>query len=134
MKTKPFLTTEDVDCLLTGAREEARRNHWIVSISVVDDGGHPLGHIRLDGATALSAYISMEKARAAAIGRKETRHFESMINEGRIAFLSAPLNVMLEGGVPIIHEGHIIGAVGVSGVQSALDAKIAQAAIYSLLE
>lgn len=134
MKTKPFLTADDVDCLLAGAREEARSNHWIVSISVVDDGGHPLGQIRLDGATALSAYISMEKARSAAIGRKETRSFENMINEGRIAFLSAPLNVMLEGGVPILHEGHIIGAVGVSGVQSALDAQIARAAISRLLE
>src|SRR5690606_40584123 len=61
MQTKSFLTVADVDTLLAAARDEARRNQWIVSIAVVDDGGHPLGQIRLDGATAFSAYMSMEK-------------------------------------------------------------------------
>src|SRR5690606_7988308 len=99
MQTKSFLTVADVDTLLAAARDEARRNQWIVSIAVVDDGGHPLGQIRLDGATAFSAYMSMEKARSAAIGRRETKGLEEMINAGRTAFLSAPLlHGMLEGG------------------------------------
>lgn len=105
-----------------------------VSIAVVDDGGHPLGKIRLDGATAFSAYMSMEKARSAAIGRRETKGLEEMINAGRTAFLSAPLlQGMLEGGAPIKHDGLVIGAVGVSGVQSSMDAQIAHAAIAGLL-
>ena len=134
MKTKYFLTTSDVDCLLSEAREEAKRNQWIVSIAVVDDGGHPLGQIRLDGATAFSAYMSMEKARTAAIGRRESKGFEEMINEGRTAFLSAPvLKGMLQGGVPIVVDGNVIGAVGVSGVKSECDAQIARVAIEKLL-
>jgi uncharacterized protein GlcG (DUF336 family) len=101
-------------------------------IAIVDDGGHPLWLQRLDGAPPASAYIGPEKARSAALGRRETKLYEDIINNGRTAFLSAPLAGMLEGGVPIIVDGQVVGAVGVSGVKSSEDAQIAKAGIAAL--
>jgi glc operon protein GlcG len=132
MQTKLMLTVADVNTVLDAARAEAERNGWAVSIAVVDDGGHPLGLTRLDGATAVSAYIAIEKARTSALGRRESKGYEDMINGGRSAFLSAPLTAMLEGGVPIVVNGQCIGAVGVSNVQSHQDAQIARAGASSL--
>jgi len=101
---------------------------------VVDDGGHLLGHYRLDGAPPMSARMAPAKARTAALGRKETKVSEDMINNGRVSFLSAPdLDGMLEGGVPIVVGGQVVGAVGVSGVKSSEDAQIAKAGIAAVV-
>ncbi|MFM2057580.1 MAG: hypothetical protein RLY71_1965 [Pseudomonadota bacterium] len=133
MKTKAVLTVEDTDRILAAARAEAVANQWAVSIAVVDDGGHLLGLIRLDGAAPLSSHIAPEKARTAALGRRETKVYEDIINGGRTSFLSAPtIQGLLEGGVPVIVNGDVIGAVGVSGVKSDQDAQIAKAGIASL--
>ncbi|WP_233560036.1 heme-binding protein [Oleomonas cavernae] len=106
MLSKPVLTGDDVATILAAAEAEAKANKWVVTIAVVDDGGHPLALKRLDGAAPISAYIATEKARSAALGRRESKGFEDMINGGRTAFLSAPvLQGMLEGGVPIVVEG-----------------------------
>jgi glc operon protein GlcG len=122
------MTQEDVTRILTAARQEARNNNWAVTIAVVDDGGHPLALERLDGCAPIGAYIATEKARSAALGRRETKQYEDMINGGRTAFLSVPVvQGMLEGGVPIIVDGHVVGAVGVSGVKSDQDAQVAKA-------
>jgi len=104
-----------------------------VAIAAVDDGGHPLALIRLDGAAPASAYIAQEKARTAALGRRESKVYEDMINGGRPAFLSAPLAGTLEGGVPVIVGGHVVGAVGVSGVKSDQDAQIARVGAQSVV-
>ena len=134
MRTKPCLTHDDVLVLLNAAKAEALAHGWAVSIAVVDDGGHVLGHYRLDGAPPMSARMAMAKARTSAIGRKETVVYEEMINKGRTAFLSAPeLDGLLEGGVPVTVEGQVVGAVGVSGVKSIEDAQIAKAGIAALL-
>jgi glc operon protein GlcG len=134
MKTKAVLTVEDTDRLIAAARIEAQRNQWAVTIAVVDDGGHLLGLLRLDGAAPLSAYIATEKARTSALGRRESKAYEDMINGGRTSFLSVPvLQATLEGGVPVVVEGQVIGAVGVSGVKSDQDAQIARAGIAALL-
>jgi uncharacterized protein GlcG (DUF336 family) len=133
MQTKKVLTHEDVLKIATAAEAEARANRWAVSISIVDDGGHPLWLVRLDGASPISAYLAPEKARTSALGRRESRIYEEMINQGRTAFLSAPmLDAMLEGGVPIVVDGQHVGAVGVSGVKSTEDAQIARAGIAAL--
>ena len=95
------------------ARQHALAKQWHVTIVVVDDGGHPGLH-RLDGCAPASAYIAMEKARTSALGRKETRDYEDMINRGRTAFVTAPLLTCLEGGVPQV-QGQVVGAIGVSG-------------------
>jgi glc operon protein GlcG len=132
MQTKNVLGHEDVARVLDAAVTEAKNYRWAVAIAVVDDGGHLLGFVRLDGAPPVSAYIAPEKARAAALGRRETKVYEDMINQGRTAFLSAPLQGMLEGGVPIIAGGQVVGAVGVSGVKSAEDAQVAKAGVAAL--
>lgn len=133
MNSRPMLGVDDARSLAAAAEAEALRNHWAVSIAIVDDGGHLLWLQRLDGAAPISAQICEAKARTAALGRRESRVYEEMINGGRTAFLSAPaLEGMLEGGVPIIVDGHCVGAVGVSGVKSSDDAQIARAGIAAL--
>jgi len=133
MQHKPFLSAHDAQRAGTAAAAEARQHGWAVTIAIVDDGGHLLWLQRLDGAPPVSAQMAPAKARVAAIGRRESRVYEEMINGGRTAFLSAPaLDGMLEGGVPIMAEGHCVGAVGVSGVKSSEDAQIARAGIAAL--
>jgi uncharacterized protein GlcG (DUF336 family) len=133
MNSKPVLGAAEVKTIAAAAEAEALRNQWAVSIAIVDDGGHLLWLQRLDGAAPISAQICEAKARTAALGRRESRVYEEMINGGRTSFLSAPaLEGMLEGGVPIVVGGHYVGAVGVSGVKSSEDAQIARAGIAAL--
>jgi glc operon protein GlcG len=132
MQKKSMLTSEDTARMMDGAIAEAKKNNWAVAIAIVDDGGHLLQFTRLDGTPPVSAYIAPEKARAAALGRRETKIYEDMINQGRNAFLSAPLQGMLEGGVPVVVDGQVVGAVGVSGVKSSEDAQVAKAGIAAL--
>jgi uncharacterized protein GlcG (DUF336 family) len=133
MKTKPILSVSDVKTILDAAQAYAVKQNWAVTISVVDDGGHLLGLVRLDGAAPISAQISPAKARTAALGRRESKIYEDTINQGRVSFLSAPgLEGMLEGGVPVLVDGHVVGAVGVSGVKSNEDVEIARAGIAAL--
>lgn len=133
METKPVLAAADVKAIAAAAEAEALRNRWAVSIAIVDDGGHLLWLRRLDGAVPISAQICAAKARTAALGRRESRIYEEVINGGRTSFLSAPtLEGMLEGGVPILVGAHCVGAVGVSGVKSEEDAQVARAGIAAL--
>jgi uncharacterized protein GlcG (DUF336 family) len=133
LKSKPVLDLAAVKRIAAAAEAEALQHGWAVSIAVVDDGGHLLWLQRLDGAAPISAQIAPAKARTAAMGRRETKVYEDMINQGRTSFLSAPaLEGMLEGGVPVMAEGQCIGAVGVSGVKSNEDAQIACAGIAAL--
>ncbi|MGE4242554.1 GlcG/HbpS family heme-binding protein [Ramlibacter sp.] len=133
MKTKPTLELADVKRIAAAAEAEALKNAWAVSIAVVDDGGHLLWLQRLDGAAPISAQIAPAKARTAALGQRESRIYEEMINGGRVSFLSAPgLEGLLEGGVPILKDGHCIGAVGVSGVKSTQDVEVGRAGIAAL--
>ena len=134
MQSKPYLTLGDVKKIAAAAEAEAVNNNWAVSIAIVDDGGHQLWFQRLDGAAQVSSHIAPAKARTAALGRRESKIYEDLINNGRTSFLSAPeIAGMLEGGVPVIADGHVIGAVGVSGVKSTEDAQIAKAGIAALV-
>ena len=133
MNSKPYLVLSDIKRMAAAAEAEALANGWAVSIAIVDDGGHLLWQVRLDGAAPISAHIAPSKARTAAVGRRESRLYEEMINQGRVSFLSAPtLEGLLEGGVPILVEGHCVGAIGVSGVKSTEDAQVAKAGIAAL--
>ncbi|ARN22495.1 heme-binding protein [Piscinibacter gummiphilus] len=127
MKSKPVLTQSDVARVLDAARAEATANGWAVTLAVADDGGHLLALERLDGCAPVGAYIATEKARTSALGRRESKGYEDMVNKGRFAFLSAPLSGLLEGGVPIVVEGQVVGAIGVSGVKPEQDAQVAKA-------
>ena len=133
LSNKPFLRQEDVQKILDAANAHAEKHDWAVTIAVCDDGGHLLGLIRRDGCAPVSSYIAQDKARASAMGKRESKVYEDIINNGRYSFLSAPtIEGMLEGGVPIMVNGQCVGAVGVSGVKSSEDAQIAKAGIAAL--
>ena len=133
MIQKHVLQLADIKLIAAAAEAEALKNHWAVSISIVDDGGHVLWLQRLDGAAPISAQIAPAKARTSALGRRESKMYEDVINGGRFSFLSAPmLEGMLEGGVPIMKDGQCLGAVGVSGVKSAEDVQIARAGLAAI--
>ncbi|MBV4491908.1 heme-binding protein [Pseudomonas oryzicola] len=132
MHSKPVIGQAEVARVLSAARQQALAQQWSVTIAVVDDGGHPLALERLDGCAPASAYIAMEKARSAALGRRETRDYEEMVNAGRTAFVTAPLLTSLEGGVPLRVEGQVVGAIGVSGVKPGQDAQVAMAGAAAL--
>lgn len=133
MHTKSILTSADVKKIAAAAEAEALANNWAVTIAVVDDGGHLLSLQRLDGAAPISAHIAPAKAKTSAMGRRETKIYEDIINHGRTAFLTVPyIEGMLEGGVPVMVDGQVVGAVGVSGVKSDQDAQIARAGIAAL--
>lgn len=133
MKTLAVLESSDVKAIAAAAEAEALANRWAVTIAIVDAGGHLLHLQRLDGAAPISAHIAPPKAHTAALGQRESKVYEDMINGGRVSFLSAPdLQGLLEGGVPIVKDGQCLGAVGVSGVKSSEDAQIAKAGIAAL--
>ena len=133
MNSKAILELADVKLIAAAAEAEAVKNNWAVTIAIVDDGGHLLHLQRLDGAPPVSSHIAPSKAHTAALGRRESKVYEDVINGGRMSFLSAPfIHGMLEGGVPIMKDGHCLGAVGVSGVKSNEDAQVARAGIAAL--
>ena len=134
MKHRPTLTLDDARRIAAAAEAEALANAWPVSIAVVDDGGHLLWLQRLDGAAPVSASIAQAKARTSALGRRESKDYEAMINGGRTAFLSvAAIDGLLEGGVPVLVDGQCAGAVGVSGVKPGEDAQVARAGIAAVV-
>jgi uncharacterized protein GlcG (DUF336 family) len=133
MNQKFALELADIKLIAAAAEAEALKNNWAVTIAIVDDGGHLLSLTRLDGAAAISAHIAPAKANTAALGRRESKVYEDVINGGRTSFLSAPdIKGLLEGGVPIMKDGQCLGAVGVSGVKSNEDAQVAKAGIAAL--
>jgi len=133
MKTQSSLELSDIKAIAAAAEVEALKNNWAVSIAIVDAGGHLLSFSRLDGAPPISAHIAPAKAHTAALGRRESKIYEDVINGGRDSFLTAPaVQGMLEGGVPIMKDGFCLGAVGVSGVKSNEDAQIAKAGIAAI--
>ena len=134
MKNKAFLELADAKTIAAAAEVEAIKNNWAVTIAIVDDGGHLLWLQRLDGAAAITAHIAPAKAHTAALGRRESKVYEDVVNGGRTSFLSAPfISGLLEGGVPILKDGYCLGAVGVSGVKSSEDAQVARAGIAALM-
>ena len=131
MRDKPCLTAADVSKAMSACKAEAERNKWAVSIAIVDDGGYLLGFERLDGAPAIGAEVAIGKARTSALTRRPSKFFEDRVKE-RPSFVSFPAGLLIQGGVPIEHQGECLGGIGVSGVQSHEDEQIAQAGIDAL--
>ena len=132
MKNIKALTLDDVKRIAAAAEAEARTNGWAVSIAVSDGGGHALWLQRMDGAPLMSAMVAPEKARTCVLSGKPSRVYEEMVNNGRFAALKMPV-VPLEGGEPIIVDGTVIGAIGVSGVKAGEDAQVARAGVAALV-
>ena len=132
MKTRSMLTLDDCKRISSAAEAEAKKNNWNVCIAILDDGGHLLHLIRMDGGTPANARIAIEKARTAAETRRSTAMWEERIKAGRTSMLKMPGVLPVQGGLPIVIDGECIGAVGVSGVQSHEDEQIAKAGIAVL--
>ena len=132
MKTRSMLTLDDCKRISAAAEAEAKKNNWNVCVAILDDGGHLLHLIRMDGGTPANARIAIEKARTAAETRRSTAMWEERIKAGRTSMLKMPGVLPVQGGLPIVVDGECIGAVGVSGVQSHEDEQIAKAGIAVL--
>lgn len=134
MKTKHYLTLSDAEFLLNTAYEYALAQGFNVSIAVVDDTGTLLAMKRMDGASPMTANLCLEKAQCSAMSRHPSKLFEDIIKGGQMGFLTMQsFSGMLEGGEPIMYQGQLVGAMGVSGVKSYEDAEIAQQAIAQFL-
>lgn len=127
------LTIEGAKKAAAAAVAEAKKNNAGGVIAIVDDGGNLMYLERLDNTFPAGAMVSYGKARTSAIFRKPTKVFEDAIKNGRVAFLGAPDMTPLQGGVPIVVDGQVIGAIGVSGANSAQqDEELAMAGAAAL--
>lgn len=134
MQTKHYLTLSDAEFLLDQAHQYAIQNNFNVSIAVVDETGNLLAMKRMDGASPMTANLCLEKACCSAMSRRPSKLFEDIIKGGQMGFLTIDtFSGMLEGGEPILYQGQLVGAMGVSGVKSFEDAEIAQVAIEKFL-
>lgn len=132
LATKRALTLEVAKELSAAAEAEAVKNNWNVVIAIVDDGGRLMHLVRRDGTQYGSIEVAQDKARTAIAFRRPTKAFEDVVAGGRTAILGLNGATPIEGGLPIVVEGEMIGAIGVSGVQSSQDAQVAQAGINAL--
>ena len=131
MYNKKILSLDDVKRVVAAAETEAARNQWNVVIAVVDDGGH-LMYLQRERVQLGSVEVAITKARAALMFRRPTKIWEEMVVGGRLGYLSMPGMLPIEGGVPIVYKGDIVGAIGVSGVKSSEDGQIAEAGARAL--
>ena len=127
LATKQCLTLEVAKAIAAAAEAEAVNNGWKVTIAIVDDGANLLYLERLDGAHIASADIAQGKARTAMRYKRPTKALEDAVAGGRTALVAVQGITPLQGAVPIVHEGSVIGAIGVSGVLSSQDEQIATA-------
>lgn len=133
--THPALTMDGAKKVAEAAAAYAKANGAAGNIAVVDEGGHLLYFLRLDGSFAAGATVSIGKARTAATFKKPTKDFEDIINKGRFTMTALPDFTPLQGGVPILHNGQVIGAIGVSGAKSAQqDEDVAKAGAAAVME
>ena len=115
---KKILTLAGARSVVAAAEAEAAKGGATPSIAVVDDGGHVLLVVRPESTFAAAAEVSVQKARTAALFRKDTLAFENTVNGGRYALLGVNVMTPLMGGVPITVEGQVVGAIGISGAKS----------------
>lgn len=129
------LTMDGARKIAESAADYAKANGAGGNIAVVDEGGHLLYFVRLDGSFPAGANVSIGKARTAATFRKSTKDFEDIVNKGRFTMTALADFTPLQGGVPIVHDGHVVGAIGVSGAKSAQqDEDIAKAGAAAITE
>jgi glc operon protein GlcG len=126
---KKTLSLDAANKIIAGAIAEAKANNWSVDIAIVDEGGHLLSFQRMDGASIGAIDAAIGKARTASLYRRPTKVLEE-VAKTRPAILTLPNSVLLQGGVPVVVNGQIVGAVGVGGVTSQQDEQIAEAGLH----
>ena len=132
MRQRPALTSADAHKMMEACKAEAQKNKWNVAVAIVDDSGAVILLERLDGCGAISSEVAIGKARTSALTKRPTKFFEDRVKE-RPGFVTFPTpGVMFQGGLPLVHQGECVGAIGVSGVQSHEDEQVAQAGVSAL--
>jgi uncharacterized protein GlcG (DUF336 family) len=129
MHIKKALSLADAKQIAAASEEEARNNQWSVTIAILDEGGNLLYLQRMDEAPMGSIIVAQEKARTAFLFKRSTKSIEEVIVGGRTVMLKLPGATPIEGGLPLLNEGHMVGSIGVSGVQSPQDAQVARAGV-----
>jgi len=132
LPTKEVLTLRAAKTIAEAAETEARRRSATVVIAVVDDSGYLLVLHRLDDTQVASVEVGIAKARTAAIFRRPSKVFEDQVKNGRISALALPGAAALQGGIPILHHGRVVGAIGVSGNTPQEDEDIARVGAAAL--
>jgi len=132
LATRRVLTLEVAKKIAAAAEAEALRNKWTMYITVVDDSGMPVYIERIDETQLGSFEVSIEKARSAVLFKRPTKAFEDQLAGGRTAVLKLSGAIPVEGGIPLMADGKVIGAIGVSGGTSAQDGQAAQAGVAAL--
>lgn len=132
LASKQVLTLSVAKKIAAAAEAEARTNSWNVVTVIVDDGGDLLYLQRMDGTQLASIEIAVAKALSAVKYKRPTKVFEDALVGGRQAILSLPGAMPVDGGLPLMHDGEIVGAIGVSGVQADQDGMIAKAGADAL--
>ena len=128
------INLETAKKIAAASAAEAKKNNWNVAIAIVDNHGFLVYYEMLDDTQTGSANVAVEKARTSAMFRRPSKEFEDGIAAGRVAVLGLPGSTPLEGGLPIVLGGKMIGAIGVSGVTSAQDGQVARAGLEVLTQ
>ena len=131
MYKKEILSLESAKRVANAAEQEAHKNNWNVVIAIVDDGGHLL-YLQREKVQLGSIEVAITKAKVAIMFRRPTKFWEETVASGRQGYLAMPGMLPIEGGIPLIHNGEIVGAIGISGVKSNEDGQIAQAGADAL--
>jgi glc operon protein GlcG len=118
--------------LITAAKAEASKNKWNMVIAVVDSGGAVVASQRMDDGLLVSAQLTVDKARAANGFKRPTKALQDIVTSGFTPLLSLTGATAVEGGVPIVQGGKIVGAIGVSGASANEDGQVANAALAAL--
>src|SRR5688500_16979782 len=124
----PDIKIDQAKKIAAGALAEAHKNKWRVAIAIVDNHGFLVYYEKMDDTQTGSVQIAIDKAKDAAMLRRPTKALEDGISKGRVALMSIAA-APLEGGIPIMVDGRVIGGVGVSGVNSDQDAQVADAGL-----
>lgn len=130
--TTKYITLEDAKRAMTAAEQEARKNNWNVAIAIVDAGANLILFGKIDDTQLGSVNIAIGKARTALNFKRPTKALEDLVAGGRQVFLALEGITPIQGGLPVVADGKVIGAVGVSGVMSSQDEQVAQAAVNVL--
>ena len=135
MNKKPYLSLDNAQGIISACHAFAnQKNYSLVAVAVCDDGGNIIAMERAPDVPPISANIAMNKARTAALGRRDSRIYEEQINNGRQALLSAPeIAGLMTGGVPIIFQSTCVGALGVSNLKPEQDEEVAKSGLEYFL-
>jgi len=132
LATKKVLTLDAAKQIAAAAHEEARKNHWTMAICIVDDGAHLLYLERMDGTQIASVIVAQDKAATAVRFKRPTKALEEVVAGGRLVAMKLAGATPIEGGLPIVVEGEVIGGIGVSGATSPQDGQVAAAGLAVL--